>query len=96
MRFWKNWRGRAAGHGGCECCGDSWGWKEAHVTSYSETEGCFPLCEECWVRLGTPEAREPYYWSLISKWNIQGFGYIDPDKQLAKNDAVLEAVRAGG
>ncbi len=33
------------------------------------SSGCFPLCENCWQKLGTPEKRWPYYESLMKKWH---------------------------
>ena len=29
---------------------------------------CFPLCEDCWRQLKTPEARLPFYRALIDEW----------------------------
>lgn len=29
---------------------------------------CFPLCEQCWKDLKTPEARLPYYRKLVDSW----------------------------
>lgn len=82
-RWWprslKNWWGRRRGFGGCMRCNDSWWWKPHHVTLYTDGPllpdgnhvagaGCFPLCEECWVWLGTPKDRLPYYAALIHWW----------------------------
>lgn len=76
----KNWWGRRKGFSGCGRCGDSWWWKPKHVTQYIAApagvenagsvigQGCFPLCEECWVWLGTPKDRLPYYAALIAWW----------------------------
>lgn len=68
----RNTMGRAKGYSGCLRCGDTWDWKQEHVTEYSAvswaTEGCFPLCQECWEALGTPEARWPFYDRLIDTW----------------------------
>lgn len=30
--------------------------------------GCFPLCKECWLKLGSPEKRLPYYRSYAKQW----------------------------
>jgi hypothetical protein len=34
---------------------------------YSDSKGCFPLCESCWSEL-TPETRLPYYKELYESW----------------------------
>lgn len=38
---------------------------------YSEHEGCFPLCQQCWSELPV-EGRLPYYKKLWISWD-------DPD-----------------
>lgn len=48
----------------CKRCGR---WRPYHITKYSATEGCLPLCEECWKKL-TPELRVPYYAALMHVW----------------------------
>lgn len=53
------------GYGGCLCCGASWKAVNWHITKDSEDTGCFPLCERCWLILGTPEKRMPYYEKLV-------------------------------
>lgn len=51
------------GHGWCFRCERRWCQVDFkyHVTDYSLGQGCFPLCEKCWRKLGTPEARLPFY-----------------------------------
>lgn len=63
----RNTVGRVSGYGSCHRCGDSWSWKPEHITDYSETNGCFPLCEECWSVL-TPDERLPFYAELVADW----------------------------
>lgn len=67
----RNVAGRAFGYSGCECCGDTWNWKEKHDTYYGPDGGVFPLCEECWQKLATPEKRLPYYQALLDNWREQ-------------------------
>lgn len=70
FRTWtRNLLGRLLGQGGCLRCGDTWDWKEAHTTEFGRSEGCFPLCEECWATL-TPETRWPYYEQLVQAWEM--------------------------
>ena len=60
--------GGRSGYGHCLRCGDSWAWKQSHVTNYgSAGMGCYPLCEECWRQLGRVE-RLRYYWRLLESW----------------------------
>ena len=40
---------------------------EGHTTMYSDSSGCFPLCEGCWFKL-TKEERLPYYRKLHDRW----------------------------
>lgn len=49
-----------------------WGAVEEHVTKYTSTTGCFPLCEGCWTELEVPEARIEYYKMLIDSWELSG------------------------
>lgn len=96
----KNWWGHRKGFGKCLRCEDSWWWKPKHVTTYIEHQptaenapgitgaGCFPLCEECWVWLGTPKDRLPYYAALIAWWAQRD--PMDLDEQRAIFSAVAE------
>lgn len=43
-----NWWGGIQGYSGCGICGDRWSWKEGHTIKMTETQGAFPICEECW------------------------------------------------
>jgi hypothetical protein len=40
---------------------------EPHSTSYTESTGCFPLCEGCWSSLN-PRERVPFYGQLVDEW----------------------------
>lgn len=62
--------------GQCLCCGGHWNVVRGHVTTYLEEPGCslgcFPLCESCWKKLGTPAERLPYYRELYeNNWNYE-------------------------
>jgi len=61
-----------------------------HSTPYSRTGACFPLCEYCWRKLGTPEERWPYYLRLMDKWAESG----DPEF-LFTRELVRQAVLEG-
>ncbi len=68
----------------CGCCGGHWNVVQEHTTRCSDYEGCFPLCEHCWQKLETPEARLPYYKDLaLMTWR-------DPSKWAALRTAVLQ------
>ena len=58
-------------HGWCGRCGRSWAFldcrKDAHMTDYTKSRACFPLCEDCWGEL-SPEDRLPYYKRLWERW----------------------------
>jgi hypothetical protein len=58
----------------CGRCGMPWGTVREHVTNYTVTAGCFPLCEGCWTLLGSPEARIEYYAAQIEWWDANGQG----------------------
>ena len=95
----KFWRGQYPTFSYCGRCGYPWPVVISHPTNYAavttdqgvEMSGCFPLCESCWKKLGTPEARMPYYVALYEWWDERGRG-ITPDEKI---DLYL-AVKAGG
>ena len=66
-RMERNALGRAMGFGGCSACGDTWDWKEKHVTHAPNAGAAFPLCEECF-QAKTPEERLPFYDQLLDSW----------------------------
>lgn len=72
------------GYSWCKKCKMPWPSIERHCTQYTETRGCFPLCEKCWTFL-TVEERLPYYMLLWSSW-----GAGAPDWKL-----IEKAVRDG-
>jgi Zn ribbon nucleic-acid-binding protein len=94
------WRTQYPQFSYCIRCGYPWPVVISHPTNYAtevredgniEMAGCFPLCEPCWVKLATPEARMPYYVKLYTWWEENDQG-ITSD---AKLDLYL-AVKAGG
>lgn len=87
----RNAQGRTLGFGGCKCCGDTWDWKISHDTpleNSSTMSACFPLCEECWQRLGTPENRWPYYEAMVNEWEYHS--HADPG--FARGEMYREAL----
>jgi hypothetical protein len=56
------------GYSNCKRCGRTWNICKSHSTMYSETGGCFPLCEDCWLDLW-PNERLPYYIKLMNEWD---------------------------
>lgn len=84
--------------GKCRSCGDSWGWKRRHVTYYRyddqerPVEGCYPLCEECWVGLLDPISRAPYYVGLVEEW-ARECPEVDLSGEL---ELIVSAVLKGG
>lgn len=59
------------GYGQCGRCFLAWPDTKGHTTEYSESGGCFPLCEDCWTEL-TPKERLPYYRQLWLSWHQWG------------------------
>lgn len=41
---------------------------EGKIYMASSRRGCFPLCEDCWSALETPDARMPFYRMLWQEW----------------------------
>lgn len=70
-RWWATLLGFGKGYSGCQKCRTPWDLVRHHDTSYSDSRGCFPLCEKCWSEL-TPECRLPYYKKLHDEWKRQG------------------------
>ena len=65
----------------CGRCGYPWNRVVQHATRFSaktredgniEVRGAFPLCERCWERLETVEARMSYYVTLYDWWEREG------------------------
>lgn len=80
-------RACAPGYSYCMRCGMPWNRVDGHTTRYTETSGCFPLCEGCWTLLGHPEARIEYYAALIDEWERCDYP-IDAEKRAAIGRAV--------
>jgi hypothetical protein len=77
-------------HSTCGRCGLAWPACISHSTRYAPSNACFPLCEDCWLELATPEARQPFYLAMIEWWAEMA----PPD---AVRDAqIIAAVMAGG
>lgn len=74
----------------CGRCQTPWAACESHCTKYSDRTGCFPLCENCWQELGTPQRRMPFYIEMIEWWRTMG-----PFSE-EEATAILDAVKAGG
>jgi len=55
------------GYGHCLRCETPWCFVEYHHTQYTDSSGCFPLCQKCWSEL-TPEQRLPFYRELVDYW----------------------------
>lgn len=73
-------------YGYCLHCGTTWNLVESHVTQYTESMGCFPLCEKCWSELNITQ-RLNYYYQLINQWE---------DKDDNRKDNIIKAVKIGG
>lgn len=82
-------RAAAPGFGCCYRCGMPWKFTEPHITDYSASHGCFPLCEACWAVL-TPEQRVPFYEYLIHDW------VAESDVEGGEAEAIIGAVMRGG
>lgn len=73
------------GYGCCFRCKMPWASVKSHSTNYTKTEGCFPLCEDCWESL-TVKERLPYYYLLWMSWE---------SKHRPNWNLIEEAVRDG-
>lgn len=80
---------RGRGYGTCLRCDYPWSHVDGHSTQYSNSSGCFPLCEECWQELATPEARMPFYRLLWERWRSDS-----PDSNGTPWPEVWEQMRA--
>ena len=76
------------GYSFCMRCGITWKFVKGHSTSFTKTDGCFPLCEYCWNILETPENRLPYYKRLFNEWKQWGEQSIEKWDEIKK--AILE------
>ena len=51
----------------CGRCHRPWAVCSGHAINYSDSGGCFALCEKCWSEL-LPKERLPYYESVVKSW----------------------------
>ena len=90
MIHWiRNIIGAIQGFGGCFQCKDKWNWKASHVTNYSNTNGCFPLCDSCWQK-ATPTEIKHYYRELVRMWRRDGSFYDQEFENHIVNMALKE------
>jgi len=87
IRFGKITKFLTPGYSWCKRCFTTWYFVNGHSTSYSETSGCFPLCEECWAECSIEE-RLPFYRELFEEW--RGFCPEPDNKWEMIKKAVLE------
>lgn len=80
-------RAVANGYGCCYRCHTPWNLVDYHVTEFSDSRGCFPLCVKCFADLD-PQQRLPFYRQLIKHWHRDDDGF---DQEW---DAVASAVRS--
>jgi hypothetical protein len=91
-------RAAAPGFSYCLRCGMPWNRVKNHTTWYAgspdrpASSGCFPLCEDCWLLLGSPEARIEYYGALIDEWEALG-APVEPEVRAAIGRAVANEDR---
>jgi len=86
----------APGYSACGRCRRPWKFCDGHSTRYSDSHGCFPLCEQCWLEL-TVEQRMPFYRYLV--WGTWASSYCScancrPELESLWNE-VEQAVLAG-
>jgi hypothetical protein len=82
------------GYGHCERCRETWATAAAHVTTYTEHHGCFPLCEPCWRAL-RPAERLPYYQAMLRTWREQA-GSPEELEQTNRDAPLIEAAVLAG
>jgi hypothetical protein len=88
-----NKAGEHRGYSHCGRCIDSFLWKPNHCTRFTETDGCFPLCEECWKAL-TPAERLPFYRAMFES-NLATCPPLYRDEYEAKWPLTKKAVEEG-
>lgn len=88
MRIGKIGQRLAPGYSWCQRCLTPWKFVEGHDTRCSKSWGCFPLCEECWRELETPERCLPYYRQLLAEWERLTPGHVTPELAAAVERAV--------
>lgn len=83
-----NETGKALGLSGCYCCGDTWNWKKHKEIPHKEDESMFPLCVECYDRLGVEDIIK-YCQQLIDYWKLTLHNHDDKKylDEIIKNEA---------
>lgn len=76
--------------GFCSRCGTPWSFVRHHSTQYTDSRGCFALCEFCW-RECPREERVSYYRELFDLWVAQGAEIATPECW-----SLIEAAVLGG
>ena len=74
-RWIKNFIGNIKGYGHCLNCGDTWDYKKAVIIPYDDSNGMFPLCEECFTQL-SPETIIEFCHLQNTVWDEEGFTKI--------------------
>lgn len=80
--------------GQCGNCKVSWKWVDGHSTMFTQSSGCFPLCEKCWSEL-TPEQRLPFYRELFDSNIASARKYNYPPPPESEWELIKAAVLAG-
>ena len=88
VRLGKLAQALAPSHSFCGRCGTPWPFVKRHATQYSDSRGCFPLCQFCWEEC-SPEERLPYYRELFESWVSEGAEIATPELWLLIHSAVL-------
>lgn len=78
----------------CARCQTPWPLVRCHVTHYSPSSGLFPLCEDCWTELRTPENRMPYYRELFNSWDRTGRQVRESDWPVIETAVFCENIPA--
>lgn len=76
----------------CGRCKMPWSLVRCHITNYSPVAGMFPLCEDCWTELRTPENRMPYYRELFNSWDRLGRPVREGDWRVIETAVFCEGI----
>lgn len=79
------------GFGKCHRCKTPWNRCKEHSTLFTESDGCFPLCEDCWQSLPTEE-RLPFYLDMWTDWLSMS---LESELDLSQWELIEQAVLAG-
>ena len=72
LRIGQQGQAMSPGISWCYRCETPWTFVKSHTTQITRTQGCFPLCEQCWSELETPRARMPFYRAMWESWSADG------------------------